>query len=118
MIVAGLLLLGAGAARAELPLTEAEAAWLRDHPSVTVGMDSGYAPINHLDAAGRPAGIAIDLLRLIEAKSGLSIDWFADRWSVVIDRALRHQVAAVINRSEERRTGKEFLSTCRSRWVL
>src|SRR3546814_16622873 len=59
-------------------------------------MDSAFAPINHLDAAGRPAGIAVDLLRLIEAKSGLSIDWFADRWSVVIDRALRHQVAAVI----------------------
>src|SRR3546814_4033104 len=74
MIVAGLLLLGAGAARAELPLTEAEAAWLRDHPSVTVGMDSAFAPINHLDAAGRPAGSAVDMLRLIEAKSGLSID--------------------------------------------
>src|SRR3546814_2953049 len=111
MIVAGLLLLGAGAARAELPLTEAEAAWLRDHPSVTVGMDSGYAPINHLDAAGRPAGIAIDLLRLIEAKSGLSIDWFADRWSVVIDRALRHQVDAVINADKTPKRQERLLYT-------
>src|SRR3546814_1965950 len=68
MIVAGLLLLRAGAARAELPLTEAAAAWLRDHPSVTVGMDSALEPINHLDAAGLQAGSAGALLRLRSAE--------------------------------------------------
>src|SRR3546814_17345689 len=67
--------------------------------------------INHLDAAGRPAGIAIDLLRLIEAKTGLSIDWFADRWSVVIDRALRHQVDAAINGDKTPKRQERLLST-------
>src|SRR3546814_3399255 len=74
-------------------------------------MDSAFAPINHLDAAGRPAGIAVDLLRLIEAKSGLSIDWFADRWSVVIDRALRHQIDAVVNADKTPKRQERLLYT-------
>ncbi|HMA14987.1 MAG TPA: hypothetical protein VKP12_09400, partial [Kiloniellaceae bacterium] len=70
-----LVLIGSGAARCEVAFTEEERAWRLEHPRVSLAMDSDYAPITHLDAAGRPAGIAADLLRLIERKSGLAIDW-------------------------------------------
>src|SRR3546814_19104272 len=60
-------------------------------------MDRAYAPITYLDEQGNPAGIAVDLLRLIEAKSGLKIELAAARWPVVIERALRHQIDAVVN---------------------
>src|SRR3546814_7976831 len=70
---------------------------LAEHPAAAVGMDRAYAPITYLDEQGNPAGIAVDLLRLIEAKSGLKIELAAARWPVVIERALRHQ----IDRSEE-----------------
>ncbi|MPZ09350.1 MAG: transporter substrate-binding domain-containing protein [Kiloniellaceae bacterium] len=96
LFLALFLVLGVGQARAEVALTEAEAAWRQDHPSVSVAMDSDYAPINYLDA-GLPVGIAVDLLRLVESKSGLTINWLADRWPVVIDHAMSHRVDAVIN---------------------
>src|SRR3546814_13100368 len=70
---------------------------LAEHPAAAVGMDRAYAPITYLDEQGNPAGIAVDLLRLIEAKSGLKIELAAARWPVVIERALRHQIDAVVN---------------------
>ncbi len=91
-----LLVLGAGQARSEVSLTDDEAAWRQDHPSISLAMDSDYAPITYLER-GQPAGIAVDLLRLIEAKSGLRIDWVAERWPVAIDQAMNHRVDAVIN---------------------
>ncbi|MGF1593574.1 MAG: transporter substrate-binding domain-containing protein [Kiloniellaceae bacterium] len=103
--LAVLLVLGAGEARSEVSLNDDEAAWRRDHPTMTLGMDSGYAPIAFLDQ-GRPAGLAVDLLRLIAAKSGLDVEWVADRWPVVIDLALDHGVDGVINagKTEMRQT--------------
>jgi signal transduction histidine kinase len=111
IVLAALVLLGAGQARGGIALTEAESAWLREHPTVSIGMDSAYAPINYLDAAGQPAGIAVDLLRLIEAKSGLEITWAADRWAVVIDRALKHQVDAVINADKTPQRQEQLIYT-------
>src|SRR3546814_9269319 len=87
----------AGPARSEIVLTEAEQVWLAEHPAAAVGMDRAYAPITYLDEQGNPAGIAVDLLRLIEAKSGLKIELAAARWPVVIERALRHPIDAVVN---------------------
>ena len=111
LVVAALLLLGAGQARAEIALADSERAWLRDHPTVSIGMDSAYAPINYLDAGGQPAGIAVDLLRLIETKSGVKIAWAADRWAVVIDQALQHQVDAVINADKTPKRQERLLYT-------
>ena len=110
LLLTALLVLGAGPARAEIAFTDDERAWRRDHPAITVAMDSDYAPINYLDA-GRPAGIAVDLLRLIEAKSGLRIDWVADRWPVVIDQALNHQVDAVINADKTAKRQERLIYT-------
>src|SRR3546814_12535467 len=60
-------------------------------------MDRAYAPITYLDEQGNPAGIAVDLLRLIEATSGLKIELAAARWPVAIERALRHQIDAAVH---------------------
>ena len=95
--MAALVLLGAGAARSEIALSDAERAWLHEHPAISVGIDRAYAPVTYLDEQGSPAGIAVDLLRLIERKSGLSIVLAPHRWPVVIERALKHQIDAVAN---------------------
>src|SRR3546814_12564853 len=85
----------AGPARSEIVLTEAEQVWLAEHPAAAVGMDRAYAPITYLDEQGNPAGIAVDLLRPIEAKSGLKIVLAAARWPVVSEPTLRHPSDAV-----------------------
>src|SRR3546814_3963949 len=74
-------------------------------------MDRAYAPITYLDEQGNPAGIAGDLLRLIEAKSGLKIELAAARWPVVIERALRHQIDAVVNADKTPKRQERLLYT-------
>ncbi|MGE5768427.1 MAG: transporter substrate-binding domain-containing protein [Bacteroidota bacterium] len=106
-----LVLIGSGAARCEVAFTEEERAWRLEHPRVSLAMDSDYAPITHLDAAGRPAGIAADLLRLIERKSGLAIDWVVEPWPQVIDHALNHRVDAVINADKTPQREQRLLYT-------
>src|SRR3546814_14024859 len=86
----------AGPARSEIVLTEAEQVWLAEHPAAAVGMDRAYAPITYLDEQSNPAGIAVDLLRLIEANSGLKHEFAAARWPAVTDRALRHQLDTIV----------------------
>ena len=90
------LLLFAGTVRSEVVLSEREIAWRDNHPIITVATDSGYAPMTFLDD-GKPSGIAVDLLRLIEAKTGLQIRWVVGRWSEVLDHAMSHRVDAVLN---------------------
>ena len=111
LITAVLVLLGSGAARCEIAFTEAERAWRLEHPRVSLAMDSDYAPITHLDADGLPAGIAVDLLRLIERKSGLAIDWVAEPWAAAIDRALQHRVDAVVNADKTPERERRLLYT-------
>src|SRR3546814_10904633 len=74
-------------------------------------MDRAYAPITYLDEQGNPAGIAVDLLRLIEAKSGLKIELAPARWPVVIERALRHQIDAVVHADKPQKRQERLLYT-------
>src|SRR3546814_10051796 len=43
LLAAAVLFLGAGPARSEIVLTEAEQVWLAEHPAAAVGMDRAYA---------------------------------------------------------------------------
>jgi signal transduction histidine kinase/membrane-bound lytic murein transglycosylase MltF len=111
LVLAALVLLAPGPARSEIVLSDAERGWVHEHPAISVGMDRAFAPITYLDEQGRPAGIAVDLLRLIEAKSGLNIELAPDRWPVVIERALKHQIDAVINADKTPKRQERLLYT-------
>src|SRR3546814_16951217 len=54
LLAAAVLFLGAGPARSEIVLTEAEQVWLAEHPAAAVGMDRAYAPITYLAEQGNP----------------------------------------------------------------
>src|SRR3546814_3474922 len=55
--------------------------------------------------------MAGNLLRLIEAKSGLKIELAAARWPVGIERALRHQIDAVVNADKTPKRQERLLYT-------
>jgi signal transduction histidine kinase/ActR/RegA family two-component response regulator len=52
-------------------LTEAEKTFIREHPTVRVGIDPAFAPFEFLDDRGNYVGIAPDYLNLIAEKTGL-----------------------------------------------
>jgi signal transduction histidine kinase/ActR/RegA family two-component response regulator len=54
-----------------LDLTEAEKAFILEHPTVRVGIDPAFAPFEFLDDRGNYVGIAPDYMNLIAEKTGL-----------------------------------------------
>jgi ABC-type amino acid transport substrate-binding protein/nitrogen-specific signal transduction histidine kinase len=60
--------------QADLDLTPQEKKWLLEHPRISVGWDVAWAPIEYVDKAGVPRGIAIDYLKEVERKLGIHFE--------------------------------------------
>jgi PAS domain S-box-containing protein len=94
----------------QIALNETERAWLVQHPSITIALDDGNAPLNSRLPDGSYAGISVDYLRLITTKAGLRLDLAGSSWSEALGKAMRHEVDGIMSASyrEERRTALEF----------
>ena len=73
------------AAAAEVPgISEAERAWLADHPRIRLTPDPDFPPIEFFEN-GNFAGIAADYIRLIEEKLGVAFEIReVDSWSTSV----------------------------------
>ena len=58
----------------DLPLNEAQRAWLRDHPVVRVWVEPARAPVESRDSDGQVQGISIEFLRRVEEMLGIRFD--------------------------------------------
>ena len=59
-------------AEASLQLTDKERAWIKANPVVTVANELDWPPFDYVES-GQPAGYSIDVIRLIEKKTGLKV---------------------------------------------
>lgn len=55
-----------------LPLTPEERAWLAAHPTIPIGVDGNWAPVDFMDDAGEHDGIAADYLGLMGERLGVT----------------------------------------------
>ncbi|MGD9874632.1 MAG: transporter substrate-binding domain-containing protein [Kiritimatiellia bacterium] len=55
---------------APFALTPDEQAWLAEHPSIRIGIQSGWPPLNFCDATGAPSGIGTDFLNELNRRLG------------------------------------------------
>lgn len=67
----------------KLVLSPAEKSWLKNNPTVRVGIHADRAPLEHVDADGKAGGILVRLLELVGKKTGttfrfVAADSFAD----------------------------------------
>jgi len=60
--------------------TKEEKAYILHNPEAVLGADYSWAPYDFIDAEGKHAGIAADVLALVEERSGLHIRVVADKW--------------------------------------
>ncbi|MCP5371423.1 MAG: transporter substrate-binding domain-containing protein [Hyphomicrobiales bacterium] len=60
------------ASAVEIGLNAMEKAWIKTHPTVTIGVEGNWPPIDFMDPAGRHAGIAAAFLDLIGKRVGLT----------------------------------------------
>ena len=78
---------------AALTLSEADRAWLAQHPVIRVAGDPDWPPIDFVDARGEHAGIAADFLRRLEAVLGVRFEYVhSANWSEAYAKALAREV--------------------------
>ncbi|KUJ72378.1 transporter substrate-binding domain-containing protein [Thiomicrospira sp. WB1] len=70
-----------------LDLTDQEQAWLKQHPTITLGADHNWPPYEFEDAEGKHQGMAADLLALIAEQTGLRIQVKPDVWQTTLNEA-------------------------------
>ena len=49
-------------------LTPEESAWLAEHPTIRVGMMEAWPPLDFVDQRGRPQGIGVDYIALVNKR--------------------------------------------------
>lgn len=74
-----------GADDVEVPLTEAERAWLAEHPTITFGPDPNWPPYEQFDANGTFVGISAELLTLVAKRLGVTFEFVRKpSWDAVV----------------------------------
>ncbi|WP_242470084.1 response regulator [Allochromatium vinosum] len=95
---------------ADIALTEAERAWLREHPVIRAHNEQNWPPFN-FNSYGEPRGFSIDYLNLLADKLGLRVEYqTGSDWNVFMDRIRDKRLDLMLNivATEERRADLLF----------
>ena len=106
-----LLLLGATRPAIALTLSDAERAWLQQHPKLRLGIDPAWAPFEYRDRNGRHQGYAADVLHLLEKRLGVEFILGPQQsWSEALQQAKNEQldVLSAISATPQRRRHLQF----------
>lgn len=97
---------------APLALSPAEQAWVAAHPVIRVGYDPAWPPFSDRTADGSCVGIDADLLRLVEARTGLKFEFVpGETWGQVYDAALKRQTDMLVGTARTAEREKSFAFT-------
>lgn len=91
----GALAFAAGAASGAEPgvLSPEQQAWVAAAPPTRFAPESDYGPFVFVGADGQPQGLSVDMLRLVQQRSGLKLDWLpAQPLKDLLEAARRGQV--------------------------
>lgn len=106
-----LLLLGATRPALALDLSDAERAWLAQHPKLRLGVDPAWAPFEYRDRDGQHQGYAADITALLSKRLGVEfILGPRQSWSKTLQQARSEQldVLSAISSTPERRQYLQF----------
>lgn len=96
LVLVSWLSLDPASAQNRLDLTTEEVAWRDANPIVDIAVDNDFAPINFVRNDDLQ-GMAVDLLGLIESKTGFEFRIRTGPWAELIAAAIDHDVDAIIN---------------------
>ena len=77
-------------------LTPEEQAWLEAHPKITLATSINN-PRSYRSPDGMLQGMDVDYVRLLEQKLGIQFEYIVSNWSTALDRAMKHEVDAILN---------------------
>ncbi len=93
-------------AAAPISLTEKEQTFLKEHPTIRVGMDSDFEPIEFRDKQGRYAGISVDHMRIIEKNLGIHFETPSLTWEEIILHAKDKKIDIISAVAPNEKRGK------------
>lgn len=71
-----------------LTLTPEERAWLAEHPSIRLGVDTSWPPFEFRDEQGRYQGLAAGYVSLLQERLGVSLTPVEPKtWTQVLEQA-------------------------------
>ena len=91
-------------------LTKTEKIWLRQHPTLRIGVDPNYPPYSFIDPDGHYQGVAMDFIRLIGDHLGLNIEVVDGLdWPRILDGARNRSLDLVLT-ATNREDRKDYLA--------
>lgn len=93
-----------------IKLTPKERLWLHKHPSVTVAVETDWAPIDFTTSQGEYVGIAAEYLKEISKISGIHFRYQPYQWSQTLEKFKNKQIdmIAAIYKTPEREAYMRF----------
>ncbi|MBT3352014.1 MAG: transporter substrate-binding domain-containing protein, partial [Nitrospinaceae bacterium] len=74
-------------------LTTEEQAWLRDHKTIRVGMDSAFAPVEFKDEDGNSRGLARDFLDILSKRLGVEFQPAGGKiWAQIVEKVKNREI--------------------------
>jgi signal transduction histidine kinase len=89
----------------EVILTEAERAWVQQHPVVRCGLDPGWPPFSSVNEEGEISGIDVDIVNLVSKRAKLNVQWVkTSSWPETLRKAATGEIDFIggIARTEQR----------------
>ena len=74
-----------------LVFTEAEKAWLKEHPVVQASNELDYAPFDFVEN-GESKGFSIDYLNLIARRAGFRVEYVQDVWENLLEKGKKKKI--------------------------
>ena len=93
-----------------VPLTKAEKAWLRQHPTIRIGVDPAYPPYSFINPDGHYQGVALDFIHMIGSHLGINVAVVDDlSWPQILDGVRKRSVDLVLT-ATDRPDRKDYLN--------
>lgn len=76
-----------------VPLTLQEKAWIREHPTIRIGIDPEFAPFEFIGPEGGYNGIASDYLNILKQRLGLEVEMMKNlTWKEAMEKAQNREI--------------------------
>jgi len=94
-----------------ITLTTAEAAWIRGHPVIRLGVDPEFAPFEYITSEGLYSGIASEYIKLLNQRLGLNMQVTKDlTWKEAVEKAKTKEIDVLpcVGMTQERKNFLKF----------
>ncbi|MCF8127650.1 MAG: transporter substrate-binding domain-containing protein [Deltaproteobacteria bacterium] len=78
-------------------MTDAEKAWLQDHPNIRIGIMNAWPPLNFVNDAGAPQGIGVDVVEALNRRLNGILTIEAGSFNINLDRAKKRELDALMD---------------------